>query len=105
MQTLAKTVSIYQRSQAKADLSKVEGMTVSKLREEVCSAVETEIHNQVTEFEITDDEHIEISHAAWARFYSCAIQVLPTDPILFSLLFCFCDMSYLEGRSMTTTYM
>ena len=78
MQTLAKTVSIYQRSQAKADLSKVEGMTVSKLREEVCSAVETEIHNQVTEFEITDDEHIEISHAAWARFYSCAIQVLPT---------------------------
>ena len=44
-----------------------EGLTVSKLREEVCSAVETEIHNQVTEFEITDQEHIEISHAAWAR--------------------------------------
>ena len=49
-------------------------MTVAKLREEVCSAVEVEIHNQVTEFEITDEEHIEISHAAWARFYSCAIQ-------------------------------
>ena len=86
MQTLAKTVSIYQRSQAKADLSKVEGMTVAKLREEVCSAVETEIHNQVTEFEITDDEHIEISHAAWARFYSCAIQVGPLT-VIFSVCF------------------
>ena len=64
MQTLAKTVSIYRRS---SDLALVENMTVAKLREEVCSAVETEIHNQVTEIEITDEEHIEISHAAWAR--------------------------------------
>jgi nuclear pore complex protein Nup160 len=51
-----------------------ESLTIDKLREDICSAVEVEIQNQVTEYEITDEEHIAISHSAWARFYSCAIQ-------------------------------
>ena len=74
--TLSKTISIYRRS---IDMSYNPGAndlnwTISKLKEEVCTAVEFEIQNQVTEYEITDEEHISISHAAWARFYSCAIQ-------------------------------
>ena len=74
--TLAKTISIYRRS---IDMSynpnvNDSNWTISKLKEEVSAAVELEIQNHVTEYEITDEEHISISHAAWARFYSCAIQ-------------------------------
>ena len=74
--TLAKTISIYRRSMDMSynPNSNDYSWTISKLKEEVCSAVEFEIQNQVTEYEITDEEHISISHAAWARFYSCAIQ-------------------------------
>ena len=37
--------------------------TVSKLKEQICAAVEVEIQNQVTEYEISDEEHIALSHA------------------------------------------
>lgn len=74
IQTLAKTVSIYRRSADMSYIAPDERMTMAKLREEICAAVEVEIQNQVTEYEISDEEHIAISHAAWSRFYSCAIQ-------------------------------
>lgn len=74
MQTLAKTVSIYRRSLDLAGSLTDESMSMEKLKEEVCSAVENEIRNQISEFEITDEEHIAISHASWSKFYSCAIQ-------------------------------
>lgn len=73
IQTLAKTVSIYRRS---LDITSVpeDQWTMERLREEVCQAVEMEIQNQVTEYEISDDEYVEIAHSAWNRFYSCAVQ-------------------------------
>lgn len=49
-------------------------LTVQKLKDEICSAVEVEVQNQINEYEISDEDHIAISHAAWARFYSCAVQ-------------------------------
>ena len=70
--TLAKTISIYRKSPG--TYANDSSWTIGRLKEEVCSAVEFEIQNQVTEYEITDEEHISISHEAWAKFYSCAIQ-------------------------------
>ena len=51
-----------------------ESLTLQKLKDEISAAVEVEIQNQINEYEISDEDHIAISHAAWARFYSCAIQ-------------------------------
>ena len=77
--TLAKTVTIYRRQMDMSyklggEQNEYSNWTVALLKEEICSAVEFEIQNQVSDYEITDEEHISISHAAWARFYSCAIQ-------------------------------
>lgn len=47
---------------------------MDRLREEVCAAVEAEIQSQVTEFEISAEDYISLSHSAWSRFYSCALQ-------------------------------
>ena len=63
-----------------------DGMTVAKLKEQICSAVEVEIQNQVTEYEISDEEHIAISHAAWSRFYSCAVQYHETGLVPMGLI-------------------
>ena len=60
--------------------------TVSKLREQICAAVEVEIQNQVTEYEISDEEHIALSHAAWSRFYSCAVQYHETGLVPMGLI-------------------
>ena len=60
--------------------------TVSKLKEQICAAVEVEIQNQVTEYEISDEEHIALSHAAWSRFYSCAVQYHETGLVPMGLI-------------------
>ncbi len=52
-------------------------MSLSRLREEVCAAVEGEICNQVSSneiSEISDEEYLEVAHVAWAKFFSCAVQ-------------------------------
>jgi hypothetical protein len=47
---------------------------MSRLRDDVCAAVEAEIQNEVIEYEISDEEYLEVSHSAWARMYSVAVQ-------------------------------
>ena len=76
IETLTKTLNIYKRSTdlAGGGSSLGDQMTLQKLKEDICAAVEVEIQNQISEYEISDEDHIAISHAAWARFYSCAIQ-------------------------------
>ena len=76
---------IYRRS-IDMSFSFDDGMTVAKLKEQICSAVEVEIQNQVTEYEISDEEHIAISHAAWSRFYSCAVQYHETGLVPMGLI-------------------
>ena len=63
-----------------------ERLTVSKLKEQICSAVEVEIQNQVTEYEISDEEHIALSHAAWSRFYSLVLQYHETGLVPMGLI-------------------
>lgn len=49
-------------------------LTMAVLKDRVCQAVETEIQNEITDFEITDEEYIDISSKFWERFYSCCEQ-------------------------------
>ena len=70
IETLTKTLNIYKRStdlSAGGGSSLGEQMTLQKLKDEICGAVEVEIQNQISEYEISDEDHIAISHAAWAR--------------------------------------
>ena len=62
------------KTEGKPDLNLDKITSMDVIREEICQSVETEIQNQVTEYEITDEEYIAISHAAWSKFYSCALQ-------------------------------
>lgn len=54
-------------------------LSIGKLKEDICAAVEAEIQDQVTEYEITDEEFLEISRQAWSRLYSCALQYHQTE--------------------------
>ena len=89
IETLSKTLNIFRRS---ADVSFIansdEFISVQKLKEEICAAVEVEIQNQVNEYEISDEEHIAISHSAWGRFYSCAVQYHETGLVPMGLVVC-----------------
>ena len=71
VETLSKAVSIYRRTvQNTAEPEP----SIARIREEICSAVEAEIQNEVVEYEISDEEYVEVSNAAWARMYSVALQ-------------------------------
>lgn len=49
-------------------------VSMAVLKDRVCHAVETEIQNEINDFEITDEEYIEISSKFWEHFYSCCEQ-------------------------------
>ncbi|XP_055383036.1 nuclear pore complex protein Nup160 homolog [Condylostylus longicornis] len=44
------------------------------LKDRVCQAVEAEIQNEIKEYEIADDEYVEIATRFWEKFYSCCEQ-------------------------------
>jgi len=70
--TLARTVAIFRRS---VDSGVPEDMmSWQRLREEVVAAVEGEIQQSLVDYEVTDEDYVAVSQAAWARFYSCAAQ-------------------------------
>lgn len=54
-------------------------LSISKLKHDICSAVESEIQEQVTEYEINDEDFLAISRQAWSRLYSCALQYHLTE--------------------------
>ena len=49
-------------------------LSITMLKDRVCQAVETEIQNEINDFDITDEECIDISSKFWERFYSCCEQ-------------------------------
>ena len=51
-------------------------MTVSMgaLKERVCVAVEAELQSEVQDYELNDDEYLEVANRCWLRFYSCCVQ-------------------------------
>lgn len=61
---------MFRRSNVTSDLN----LPMSYLKERVCQAVEAEIQNEIKDFEITDEEYIDISSKFWERFYSCCEQ-------------------------------
>uniref|UniRef100_W8B7B0 Nuclear pore complex protein Nup160 n=1 Tax=Ceratitis capitata TaxID=7213 RepID=W8B7B0_CERCA len=48
--------------------------TLPVLKDQVCQAVEDEIQNEVKEFDVTDEDYLEIATRQWERFYSCCEQ-------------------------------
>ena len=66
--TLVKTVSIFRRS-----VEREEGVSWDRLRAVVVSAVECEVQSSLAEYEVTDEDYVVASRAAWARC-SCACQ-------------------------------
>lgn len=49
-------------------------VSVGVLKERVCVAVEAEIQSEVQDYELTDDEYLEVANRCWLRFYSCCVQ-------------------------------
>merc|ERR1719150_1865296 len=72
--TLAKTVAIFRRSLDR----EVENFGWERLKQEVVSAVESEVQSSMVEYEVSDEEFVAASTAAWARFHSCACQYRAT---------------------------
>lgn len=62
--------------------------SMPQLRQEVCAAVENEIQSQVSEYEIDDEEYLNVARQAWSRFYHCAIQYHQTGQRPMGLLCC-----------------
>lgn len=61
-------LKIYKRSlNASSTFGSADNLTVERVRQEICSAVENEIQAQATEYEISDDEYHTIASSAWSR--------------------------------------
>lgn len=58
-------------------------ISIQALKDLVCQAVENEIQNEIKDYDVTDDEYIEIATKRWERFYSCCEQyhVKASQPI------------------------
>ncbi|XP_055842239.1 nuclear pore complex protein Nup160 homolog [Episyrphus balteatus] len=69
-QVVTKALFMFRRSSVRFDSK----LSIIALKEQVCQAVEDEIQNEVKDFDISDDEYLEISTRLWERFYSCCEQ-------------------------------
>ncbi|PNF18521.1 Nuclear pore complex protein Nup160-like protein [Cryptotermes secundus] len=67
---IAKALGIFRRSSLLCDVT----VSVGVLKERVCMAVEAEIQSEVQDYELTDDEYLEVANRCWLRFYSCCVQ-------------------------------
>ena len=56
------------------DRGDLETLSWDRLRAEVVTAVENEVQQSLAEYEVTDEDYVMASRAAWTRFYSCACQ-------------------------------
>ncbi|KAJ9580150.1 hypothetical protein L9F63_004167, partial [Diploptera punctata] len=67
---ITKALSIYRRSTLLTDVT----VLASVLKERVCVAVEAEIQSEVQDYELSDDDYLEVANRCWSRFYSCCVQ-------------------------------
>lgn len=76
---IAKALTMFRRLNISSDMESP--MTV--LKDRVCQAVENEIQNEIKEFELSEEEFLEVSSRLWERFYSCCEQyhVKASQPI------------------------
>ncbi|CAD6237041.1 GSCOCG00002109001-RA-CDS [Cotesia congregata] len=67
---ITRALNIYRRSNFMADMT----LSPALLKERVCMAVEAEIQAEVMDYELTDEDYLEIANRCWSKFYSCVIQ-------------------------------
>lgn len=67
---ITRALSIYRRSNLIADMT----LSPAVLKERVCMAVEAEIQAEVMDYELSDEDYLEIANRCWSKFYSCVIQ-------------------------------
>ncbi|XP_034185245.1 nuclear pore complex protein Nup160 [Osmia lignaria lignaria] len=67
---ITKALNIYRRSNCIEE--KI--LSVSELKERVCIAVEAEIQAEIMDYELMDEDYLEIANRCWSKFYSCVIQ-------------------------------
>ncbi|XP_011502430.1 PREDICTED: nuclear pore complex protein Nup160 homolog [Ceratosolen solmsi marchali] len=67
---ISRALNIYQRSNFLSDVK----LSLTLLKERVCMAVEAEIQNEVMDYELKDEEYLEIVNRCWSKFYSCVLQ-------------------------------
>ncbi|XP_008559870.1 nuclear pore complex protein Nup160 homolog [Microplitis demolitor] len=67
---ITRALNIYRRSNFMADMT----LSPAILKERVCMAVEAEIQAEVMDYELTDEDYLEIANRCWSKFYSCVIQ-------------------------------
>lgn len=67
---ITRALSIYRKSNLIADMT----LSPAILKERVCMAVEAEIQSEVMDYEMTDEDYLEIANRCWSKFYSCVIQ-------------------------------
>lgn len=67
---ISKALAMFRRNNVILD----DEMTFRNLKERVCQAIEAEIQNEIKDYDITDDEYLEISARLWERFYTSCEQ-------------------------------
>ncbi|CAL7942667.1 unnamed protein product [Xylocopa violacea] len=67
---ITKALNIYRRSNYMED--KI--LSPAELKERVCIAVEAEIQAEIMDYELMDEDYLEIANRCWSKFYSCVIQ-------------------------------
>lgn len=67
---ITRALSIYRRSNLIADIS----LSPAVLKERVCMAVEADIQAEVMDYELMDEDYLEIANRCWSKFYSCVVQ-------------------------------
>lgn len=67
---ITRALSIYRRSNLIADMT----LSPAVLKERVCMAVEAEIQAEVMDYELMDEDYLEIANRCWSKFYSCVVQ-------------------------------
>ncbi|KAF3422683.1 hypothetical protein E2986_06785 [Frieseomelitta varia] len=67
---ITKALNIYRRSNYMED----QILSAAELKERVCIAVEVEIQAEIMDYELMDEDYLEIANRCWSKFYSCVIQ-------------------------------
>ncbi|XKL59635.1 hypothetical protein PGB90_000651 [Kerria lacca] len=77
---ISKVLSIY-KGTPQLDLPP----TKSELRSKVCIAVETEIQTEALEYELSDEDYVDISERCWNKFYLNCVQYQETGKVVNNL--------------------
>ncbi|RUS77937.1 hypothetical protein EGW08_014311 [Elysia chlorotica] len=72
-QDIVRALSVYRRCAAPAVESEA-FFNMCALQEEVTNAVDTEIRNSVSDYEVEEEAYMDIQREQWEKFYSCCYQ-------------------------------